>query len=177
MWHGGRGTSFHVTGPGWCCRGAAKPTSHSQPGFSHRELAMTGKITRAGVNFVSHFQQISGVTGTGWWVGRYLSLRQEGARIQRLTSRLQSSGLGTQILFFQGQPDFIWCWGSNAALYQLSCPQASPQLSLADKTTGFIMISSRRHRRYFALIFPWPSLLLLPPAPPSLLLPPAPLLS
>lgn len=65
MWYGGRGTLFHVTVSGWSCRGAAEPTSPSQPGFFHRELALTGKITRAGVNFVSHFHQISGVTGTG----------------------------------------------------------------------------------------------------------------
>lgn len=94
MWYGGRGTLFHVTVSGWSCRGAAEPTSPSQPGFFHRELALTGKITRAGVNFVSHFHQISGVTGTGWWVGLYLSLRKEGARIQRLTSQLQSSDSG-----------------------------------------------------------------------------------
>lgn len=73
MWYGGRGTSFHVTGPGWCCRGAVEPTSPSQPGFSHRELATTGKITGAGVNFVSYFHQISGCY-RNWLVGGTLSL-------------------------------------------------------------------------------------------------------
>lgn len=53
--------------------GVAEGLVGSQPGFSRRELATTGKITRAGVNFVSYFHQISGCY-RNWLVGGTLSL-------------------------------------------------------------------------------------------------------
>lgn len=57
-------------------------------------------MTRVGEKFARRFHQISDITGAE----QHLSLSQEETRTQRLTSQLQSSGFGIQILPFQTQP-------------------------------------------------------------------------
>lgn len=73
VWFRGKGTSFHVAGSGDIAGGTAEPPTYPQPGFCHREQAMTGLIA---VKFASHSHQVSDVTGAEY----HVSLRQEASR-------------------------------------------------------------------------------------------------